>query len=121
MGTFSFSRAERIRSRKEFQGLKAKGSVFKTRKLVFNFAATAGPSRLGVVATKKMGNAVFRNRVKRWLREAFRLNKQALALPMDLVVVPRVSELSFAEIEQDLRFFQQWHREKHEKSARRPH
>lgn len=118
MGTFSFSRAERIRSRKEFQGLKARGAVFKTRKLVFNFAATAGPSRLGVVATKKMGNAVFRNTVKRWLREAFRLNKQAMARPIDLVVVPRVSDLSFAEIEQDLRFFQKWY---HEKNARRDH
>ncbi|HOW51036.1 MAG TPA: ribonuclease P protein component [bacterium] len=129
MENFSFTRAERIRSRTEFQALKVNGSVFRTRKLLFNFgpggsaARSSGPqaattSRFGLVVTKKVGGSVFRNKVKRWLREAFRLNKNGFAAPLELIVVPRVSDLSFSDIEQDLRYFQKWY---NEKNARRAH
>lgn len=118
MENFSFTRAERIRSRTEFQALKVNGAVFRTRKLLFNFGAAETLSRFGLVVTKKVGESVFRNKVKRWLREAFRLNKNGFAAPIELIVVPRVSELSFSDIDQDLRYFQKWY---NEKTARRAH
>ncbi|HEY6107174.1 MAG TPA: ribonuclease P protein component, partial [Anaeromyxobacteraceae bacterium] len=48
----------------------------------------AGRARLGVTVSSKVGNAVTRNRIKRWVREAFRA--VAAGLPaVDLVVVAR--------------------------------
>jgi ribonuclease P protein component len=46
-------------------------------------------SRLGISVSRKVGNAVFRNRWKRLIREAFRLCKQQLPDGLDLVVRPR--------------------------------
>ncbi len=47
-----------------------------------------GRARLGVSVSKRIGNAVVRNRVKRWVREAFR--RAAADLPaLDVVVVAR--------------------------------
>jgi ribonuclease P protein component len=45
-------------------------------------------SRLGLVVSKKVGDSVRRNRVKRLFREAFRLNKDRLPGGFDLVVAP---------------------------------
>lgn len=54
-------------------------------------------ARLGVsVGKKKIRQAVDRNRAKRLLREAFRLNKAALPTGVDYVVVPRGPGLTFA-------------------------
>jgi ribonuclease P protein component len=44
--------------------------------------------RLGLAISKKVGNAVVRNRVKRVVREAFRLRKEAFA-GYELVVIGR--------------------------------
>lgn len=51
-----------------------------------------GPSRLGIVVTRKIGNAVQRNRIKRVCRECFRLWKTEPPLVpdgIDLVVIAR--------------------------------
>mgnify|MGYP000111067487 CR=1 FL=1 len=49
--------------------------------------------RLGVVASKKVGNAVARNRAKRRIRELFRLNQHQLHGSSDLLFVARRSIL----------------------------
>ena len=60
-------------------------------------------SRLGVIATRRLGGAVRRNRSKRLVREIFRLNKTGPGL--DIVVLPRPGffDASFVTLEADYR------------------
>ena len=48
-------------------------------------------SRLGVTVSRKVGNAVVRNRVKRRIREWFRRDRSAIGPGLDLVVIARPS------------------------------
>ncbi|MDQ6630318.1 MAG: ribonuclease P protein component [Verrucomicrobiota bacterium] len=61
------------------------------------------PIRLGVVTSKKIGNAVIRNRARRLLRETFRLHQHDFIQPIDLVLIARQSivKKSFGEVEKD--------------------
>jgi ribonuclease P protein component len=64
-----------------------------------------GPPRVGFTATKKLGNAVVRNRIKRRLREIARLKLEDLAQPgYDYVLIGRSPALSrlFTDLEKDL-------------------
>ena len=45
--------------------------------------------RLGTAVTKKIGKAVYRNRIKRIIREFFRLHQHRIYLDLDFVVVPK--------------------------------
>ncbi len=56
-------------------------------------------SRLGVVASKKVGNAVARNRVKRVVRETFRKVPGFVPNGVDLVVIARVSADELTQLE----------------------
>jgi ribonuclease P protein component len=49
---------------------------------------TEGPARIGLTVSRKVGNAVVRNRVRRRLREAFR-RRWATLPPVDLVCIVR--------------------------------
>jgi ribonuclease P protein component len=59
------------------------------------------PPRLGLSVSRKVGDAVRRNLIKRRLREIFRLNQHSLASGCELVVIPRKEavELSYQELE----------------------
>lgn len=45
--------------------------------------------RIGITVSKKVGNAVVRNRVKRWIRECYRRSRPQFPVCLDLVVVAR--------------------------------
>jgi ribonuclease P protein component len=68
--------------------------------LLFELRPEGGPPRLGVVASRKVGPAVARNRAKRLVREAFRLHQEMLPRGLDLVVVvrPGTHELTLADV-----------------------
>ena len=50
--------------------------------------AKGASTRLGIVASRKLGNSVTRNRAKRLIREVFR-TASAPERPLDLVVIPK--------------------------------
>jgi ribonuclease P protein component len=59
--------------------------------------------RLGIsVSRKKVKTAAGRNRLKRLIREAFRLSKPELPAGLDLIVVPRNPAARFAEVRRSL-------------------
>ena len=59
--------------------------------------------RLGIsVSRKKVKTAAARNRIKRLIREAFRLSKPELPAGLDLIVVPRNPSAGFDEVRRSL-------------------
>ena len=53
-----------------------------------------GESRLGLTTGTKLGKAVVRNRVRRQLREIYRLNRDKLVPGRDIIIVARVRAVS---------------------------
>ena len=97
--------ARRLRRRVEFQRVFDKGRRTHGRFLTIIAAPDGGPcARLGIVASKKLGGAVVRNRAKRLIREVFRL-EMTDGVALDLVVIPKAPLLSasFSSLEQDFR------------------
>ena len=70
-----FGKAQRVRRKAEFQQVFDSGFRVSSRYFTLLLARTSGPNaRLGIVASRKLGDAVRRNRAKRLIREVFRLN-----------------------------------------------
>lgn len=60
-------------------------------------------TRLGVSVGKRCGGSVRRNRIKRLLREAFRLARAAVPAGYDVVLVPVGTDYSFEEVDRRIR------------------
>jgi ribonuclease P protein component len=87
---FRFPQTHRLKSPNEFQAVYAlKKSASDTVLIVYAGPNAFGHPRLGVSVSKKIGNAVVRNRYKRLFREAFRLVQHELPTSVDLIVIPR--------------------------------
>ncbi len=61
--------------------------------------------RLGITASKKVGGAVTRNRVKRLIREFFRLNKSLVSESSDLVVIAKkgIPPLKLSQVNKEMK------------------
>jgi ribonuclease P protein component len=57
--------------------------------VVYAVPATTGVRQVGFVTSRRVGNAVVRNRVRRLMREAYRLNKMKFSDHLQLVVIAR--------------------------------
>ena len=95
----AFPASRRVRKRPDFQRIQRDGRPFRTAHFILLvLAGTPGEaSRLGVVATKKLGNSPQRSRGKRICREVFRRSAGLIPDGFDCVVILRAGadELSF--------------------------
>ena len=92
----SYGPCERIRKKKEFHELYKKGRC--ARGEYFNLIYlpnSLGHSRMAAVTSKKVGNAVHRNRIRRRARELFRRNKGLLKSSLDILLIAK-KEIRFA-------------------------
>lgn len=88
---YRFPRKYRLRKSPEFQRVfEAKQRVGDADLLVFAVRSGLPYTRLGLSVSRKHGSAVRRNRLKRLIREAFRLSRHELPPGLDLVVIPRI-------------------------------
>lgn len=104
-GSFALPARRRIKESRHFAKLKTDGRRLALGCLLINWFIGAHPAtpRVGVVVSRKVGNAVVRNRAKRYLREAFRLHQTELPPSLDLVLVarPSMARKRFADVERD--------------------
>jgi ribonuclease P protein component len=102
-----FTKASRVRRRGEFKrvfdlALRTKGRYV----TVLIAPNTEGTARLGIVASRRLGDAVRRNRAKRLIREVFRQSQPvSVRQGFDVVVIPRreLFDAPYASFETDLR------------------
>lgn len=88
--SLTWPRERRITRRAEYTACYNGGERLFTKYFVVfaRSSGTSGAGRLGLAVTKKCGNAVARNRIKRVLRAFFRLHQDEMP-PMDIVVTPK--------------------------------
>ena len=88
----------------EFRRLYSKGkSCANTYLVVYCRKNHSGRSRIGYTVSNKVGHAVVRNRIRRRLREIYRLQEHQLLPGYDIVVVARVRAVhsKYADLERD--------------------
>ncbi|MBR9984571.1 MAG: ribonuclease P protein component [Desulfosarcina sp.] len=86
----TFTKADRIRTALEYRTLSKNGNRhYSDNFIIISQANQASRSRLGITVSKKVGKAVTRNRIKRIIREQFRLNRPLLPGRLDINVIVR--------------------------------
>ena len=99
------SRPETLRQRAEFVRVQNQGRKLKSRHLLLITAAgQADGVRFGITVSRRVGNAVIRNRVRRRIREIVRGQFALMPRGFDLVVVafPEAAGAPFAVLNEEL-------------------
>ena len=96
----------RLRTSREYTHVWRKGRRCHTvHLLVIALSGSACGTRLGISVSRKVGNAVCRNRIKRWVREYFRVNRGSMPAGTELSVVvkPGAATLGHQDLDEELR------------------
>lgn len=92
---FSFIKKNRLSNNYDFENVLKNGKHFKCEFFALKILKNnLEYSRLGIRINKKIGNSVKRNKIKRIIREIFRINKNEFNENIDIVVIPYSNILS---------------------------
>ena len=98
-----FSQTHRLRKSFEFQRIKQFGHKRRNRAFWMQAVTDANSlvPKLGIIVTRKFGNAVVRNHAKRIFREIFRRNLDKIPSNFQIIILPRkpMHDLAFNELE----------------------
>lgn len=96
----------RVKKNKEFQEIFQKGKSFANRQFVIYILQRPDQQhfRIGLSVSKKLGNAVMRNQIKRYIRQAFYEMENDLRNDYDYIIIARkpVTDMNFFEIKKSL-------------------
>jgi len=87
----TFDKSQRLLRREEFLAVQRDGRKCHAAHLFASIRPRGDedPARLGLVTSRKAGNAVHRNRFRRVMREYFRLHREMFPVGCDVVIVAR--------------------------------
>ncbi|WP_046176380.1 ribonuclease P protein component [Domibacillus indicus] len=96
----------RIKKNDDFQTVFSKGKSFANRQfVVYMYKKEQNvPFRLGLSVSKKLGNAVVRNRIKRYIRQSFTELKADIKAGYDFIIIARkpAADMSYADVKGSL-------------------
>ncbi len=104
-GRAKFPRRERLTKRREFLEVYEHAGKTAGREFICYVAQQEGRGRkLGLAVSRKVGNAVVRNRVKRYIREVYRTHRAEFADDIYIVIIarPSAAKLGYRECEEAL-------------------
>lgn len=109
---FTLPKSHILRGKRNFQQLFASSKFINAPTITLRFASYPTSDegfKIGFLSPKKIGNAVQRNRCKRLLREAYRLNKHIVTDHLSTqhqafhaVFIARRSDLDYHDVEKDM-------------------
>ena len=110
-----FLKSARILKRPHFLKVQRQKLRYYTRTMIVVVLRTETPIRFGFTVSKKVGNAVVRNKCKRRLREIVRRNKEVWPSRVDVVVIAksRAASATFEELKKDLFRWANWFHKNH--------
>ena len=95
----------RLRKNMEFKTVYSVGKKFWNRNFILYIRKNnKDETRAGFTITKKHGNAVVRNKIRRRMKEVYRLNFNNLKVGYDLVFIPKINikNISYSELENSM-------------------
>ncbi|HHV72166.1 MAG TPA: ribonuclease P protein component [Clostridia bacterium] len=95
-------KGERLKNNNDFKKIYNKGkSYVHPLAVLYVLENSLGKNRVGFSVSKRLGNAVQRNRIKRILREVFRHKKDDLKIGYDFILIarPRIKNASYLQID----------------------
>ncbi|MEW6041257.1 MAG: ribonuclease P protein component [Elusimicrobiota bacterium] len=109
-GRFNFTKDERLHLNKDFQRVFKEGRAKHSGAMVLYSRSRHSDRlnrslpRVGIIVSRKTAGAVQRNKLKRRLREIFRLNKNKLKPDIDMVIIGKkeAANMDYTELEKTL-------------------
>lgn len=104
MHNYTFPKTERLLKKWEFSRVYEENNKYIGSFLILFVLLNQISRKIGIITPKKIGNAVKRNKIKRLIRESYRLNKGLLANNLHILIVAKTasSRLNYKVIEKDL-------------------
>ncbi len=103
-GEQTLQKLYRIRRSRDYDRTWREGQRYHTTHFVVIVNSGREHSRLGITISRKVGNAVCRNQLKRWIRELFRTHRKQFSQLLDISIIAKrqAGQLSHLQLDREL-------------------